>query len=194
MLHTKWAGFIWCVACVAVYCSVLQCVAACCSVLQCVASTSVHELLCKWAVQLRCVAVCCSLFWAPLQMSRIRKVCCSVLQCVAVCCSVLQCVAVCFGLLRKGDAHVRCVAAVRCSMSQCLKVCRSVLFAKYAAYIRKRVLYLRKRAWDLYHHTLQHAETNCNTLQHTTISYITLQRTGTWHGSLAGGDSQKPAR
>jgi len=38
-----------------------------------------------------------------------EKVCCSVLQCVAVCCSVLQC------------------AAVYCSVLQCVAVCFSVL-------------------------------------------------------------------
>ena len=37
------------------------------------------------------------------------KLCCSVLECVAVCCSVLQCVAVC------------------CSVLQCAGVCCSVL-------------------------------------------------------------------
>ena len=39
----------------------------------------------------------------------LKKVCCSVLQCVAVCCSVLQCVAVC------------------CSVLQCVAVCCSKL-------------------------------------------------------------------
>ena len=36
----------------------------------------------------------------PLLDSRIRAVCCSVLQCVAVRCSVLQCVAVCCSVLQ----------------------------------------------------------------------------------------------
>ena len=47
------------------------------------------------------------------------RVCCSVLQCVAVCCSVLQCVAVCCSALQ-------CVA-VCCSVLQCVAVCCSVL-------------------------------------------------------------------
>ena len=43
-----------------------------------------------------------------------EKLCCSVLQCVAVCCSVLQCVAVCCSVLQ-------CVA-VCCSVLQCVAI------------------------------------------------------------------------
>jgi len=47
----------------------------------------------------------------------VDKVCCSVLQCVAVCC-VLRCVVVCCSVLQ-------CV--VYCSVLQCVAVCCSVL-------------------------------------------------------------------
>ena len=56
-----------------------------------------------------------------------RKVCCSVLQCVAVCCSVLQCIAVCWlsngrhGSYDKGV--LQCVAVVL----QCIAVRRGAL-------------------------------------------------------------------
>jgi len=48
-----------------------------------------------------------------------HRLCCSVLQCVAVCCSVLQCVAVCCSVLQ-------CVAEW-CSVLQCVAVCCCVL-------------------------------------------------------------------
>jgi len=50
------------------------------------------------------------------------RLCCSVLQCVAVCCSVLQCVAVCCSV-----SHVLQCVAVCCSVLQCVAVCCSVL-------------------------------------------------------------------
>jgi len=110
-------------------CSVLQCVAVCCSVLQCVAAccTMTHSYvwhdLQKWHTLrrvshgvavccrvLQCVAVCCRLIrifnntctrdqhYAPGVDS--HRLCCSVLQCVAVCCSVLQCIAMCCSVLQ----------------------------------------------------------------------------------------------
>ena len=78
------------------------------------------------------------------------RMCCSVLQCVAVCCNVLQCVAVCCNVLQcvavcsvsqcvEWNQHttfmihwrmccsvLQCVAAC-CSVLQCLAVCCSVL-------------------------------------------------------------------
>ena len=69
------------------HCSVLQFVAVCCSVFS----------------ELQCVVVCCSILQRvavsfsdvsqEIQV-RVLRMCCSVLQCVAVCCSVLQCGAV----------------------------------------------------------------------------------------------------
>ena len=65
---------------------------------------------------------------------QIKRVCCSVLQCVAVCCSVLQCVALCCTVLH-------CVAlccnvlqnvAACCSVLQCVAVCCSALWCKPA--------------------------------------------------------------
>jgi len=76
-------------------CSVLQCVTVCCSALQCVA-----------------VCFCrgyCATSQGSLDLS--RRVCCSVLQSVAVWCSVVQCGAVC------------------CSVLQCVAVCCSVLLS-----------------------------------------------------------------
>ena len=64
---------------------------------------------------LQSVAVCCSVLQrrhagdSKLARMAIYKVCCSVLQYVAVCYSVLQCVAVC------------------CSVLQCVAVCCSVM-------------------------------------------------------------------
>jgi len=81
--------------CVAVGCSELQCVAVCCRV---VARREQDGLL----------SLCAT----------VAKVCCSVLQCVAVCCSVLQYVAVCCIVLQ--------YVAVCCSVLQCVAVCSSV--------------------------------------------------------------------
>ena len=67
-------GAVYCSACVAVYCSVVQCGTVWCSVLQ-------------------FVAVCCSVLQCV-------AVCCSVLQCVAVC---LQCVAACCSVLQLNE-------------------------------------------------------------------------------------------
>ena len=64
-----------------VYCS--ACVAVCCSVLNCVA--------------LQCVAVCCSVLHCVAVCYCVLQyvaVCCRVLQCVPVCCNVVQSVAV----------------------------------------------------------------------------------------------------
>jgi len=63
--------------------------------------------------------VCCSLL-------QYVAVCCSVLQCVAVCCSVLQCVAVCCSVLQcemyeTWEIWDECVA-VCCSVLQCVAV------------------------------------------------------------------------
>ena len=59
---------------------------------------------------LQCVALCGSVLkygstagLVTLQ-EILKKVCCSVLQCVAVCCSVMQCETVCYSVLQ-------CVAA-----------------------------------------------------------------------------------
>jgi len=72
-----------------------------------------------------------------------KRVCCSVLQCVAMCCNVLQCVAAC----NTGNIHMQnksvlqCVAvccsvlqrvAVCCSVLQCVAVCNA------KTYIRKK--------------------------------------------------------
>ena len=69
----------------------------------------------------------CMVNWVVSWLFRIStrcttsRVCCSVLQCVAVCCSVLQCVAACCSVL------LQCVA-VCCSVLQCaVAVCCSVL-------------------------------------------------------------------
>ena len=64
----------------------LQCVAECCRVLQCVVvGADSWEF---WQCVRVYVCVCA-----------MERVCCSVLQCVAVCCSGLQCVAICCNVL-----------------------------------------------------------------------------------------------
>jgi len=85
-----------------VCCRVLQRVATCCSVLQ-------HISVCCGVM--KCEAVCCSVFVCVYELQNRRvdcefrgialcctvltRMCCSVLQRVAVCCRELQCVAVC---------------------------------------------------------------------------------------------------
>jgi len=81
-----------------VSCSELQCVAVSCSVLQCVRSLPSPSSLRVCCSVLQCVAVCCSVLTRVALCSCVLQyaaVCCSELQCVAVCCSVLQCVTVC---------------------------------------------------------------------------------------------------
>ena len=97
------------------------CLSTCVCTISCITQGPVPRLCCS---VLQCVAVCCS-----------------VLQCVAVCCSVLQCVAVCcsasaqYLVSQKDPFHIsvavccsalQCVA-VRCSVLQCVAVCCSVL-------------------------------------------------------------------
>jgi len=79
-----------------VCCSMLQYIAARCSViLRCVAgnsSTGAEDVL-------QCVAVCCSMLQYVAVCSPrkglLLKMCCSVLQHIAVCCNTLQRVALC---------------------------------------------------------------------------------------------------
>ena len=61
-----------------------------------------------------------------------EKVCCSVLQCVAVCCSLLQCVAVCCSVLQW--------VAVGCSGLQWVAVCCSVLQLTFTNFCSKLTL------------------------------------------------------
>ena len=67
-----------------------------------------------------------------------ERVCCSVLQCVAVCCSMLQCgavwcsvvqcVAVCCSVLHRHASDCPChIRGLRAGVSQCVAVCCSVL-------------------------------------------------------------------
>ena len=63
--------------------------------------------------------------------SHIKRVCCTVLHCVAVCRSLLQCVAVCGSVLHCVAVRAVCLsalqcAAVRCSALQCIAVYCSV--------------------------------------------------------------------
>ena len=93
-----------------------------------------HTLMSKLAKMvchmLQCVAVCCSVLQCV-------AVCCSVLQCVAVCCSLLQCVAVCCSvtstdtILRRASRQRWCVpwfgSGMCCSMLQHVAACCNVL-------------------------------------------------------------------
>ena len=83
-----------------VCCSVLQRVAACYSMLQRVAACW-RETTKKTYGLLSCCRTSLSL----LHYFDGRKVCCIVLQCVAVRCSVLQCVAVCCSVLQCRDVR-----------------------------------------------------------------------------------------
>jgi len=123
---------------IAVCCSVVQCGAVCYSVVQCVA-------VCYSVLQ--CVTVFCSvlqqnfyiIIWNPTWWSititlgsiphnSLEKVCCSVLQCVAVCWSALQCAAVCyiFLIVHKSSSH-NSLESVCCSMLQYVAVCCGML-------------------------------------------------------------------
>jgi len=86
-------------------------------------STSGHVYRFEAETQLNLVSSLC------LYTTRVReKLCCSVLQCVAVYCSVLQCVAVCCSVLQRVAACcnvLQCVALC-CSVLQCVAVCCSV--------------------------------------------------------------------
>ena len=80
-----------------------------------------HSRLCCSVVQ--CVAVCCSVLQCV-------AVCCSVLQCVAVCCSVLQCVAVCCRMMPSFASnaavctlYVHACVCVRVRVRVCVRVC-----------------------------------------------------------------------
>ena len=93
---------------VAVSCSVVRCAAVRCGMLQFVAVCHTVSPLRVEQPQQQ-VWVCCV----------VRRVCCSVLQCVAVCCSALQCVVVRYSVLQ--------LSAVSCSELQCFTVICSVL-------------------------------------------------------------------
>jgi len=76
---------------VAVCCSALQCVAVCCSVLRKSTTARVAGIACTAVAGVageRCDATALQRGAKYCSMLRCR-VCCSVLQCVAVCCSVL---------------------------------------------------------------------------------------------------------
>jgi len=84
-----------------VCCGVIKCDAVRCSVCVCVYDLQNRRLDCEF----RSIALCCTV---------LNRMCCSVLQCVAVCCSVLQCVAV-------RCSALQCVA-VRCSVRMTCKI------------------------------------------------------------------------
>jgi len=89
--------------CAVVYRCVLQGVAVCYGVLQCVGR---GDVVCI-TMQRMIGRVCCSVLQCV-------AVCCSVLQCVAVCCSVLQCAALCCGVFR---CVAQCIGATFTSLS-----------------------------------------------------------------------------
>ena len=118
----------------------LQCVAVCCSVLQCVAHINQENLKSRSQVSyLRVTSHMCNTnrsYTARIEIGE-SKVCCSVLQCVAVCCSVLQCVHICATqstltqhistpiILTYEDREIQSVlqcVAVCCSVFQCVAV------------------------------------------------------------------------
>jgi len=84
----------------------------------------------------------------------LHRICCSVLQCVAVCCSVLQCVAVC------------------CSVLQCVAVCciityYTIYYISWGATLSIYHIYDIRDIpimEQLIKNTLQHTATHCNTM------------------------------
>jgi len=95
---------------------VLPRVAVCCSVLlcsvllQCVAASTALDI---------CTVLCQSMSCAS-QCVAVRRVCCSVLQCVAVCCIVLWCVVLCCSVVWH---RVLLRVAACCSVLQRVAVC-----------------------------------------------------------------------
>jgi len=89
------------------------------------AYTTGRHLKCKFVSLLMATWISRLVKWA---CDRSRRVCCSVLQCVAdalrwvaVCYSVLQCVLVCFSVLQ--FAELASLLQLRCSGLQCFAVC-----------------------------------------------------------------------
>ena len=99
---------------------------------------------------LQCVAVCSSVMQCVAVWCSVQQcvaVCCSVLQCVAVCCSVMQCDAVCSSVL------------------QCVAVCCSVLQYVVVCDMSTPTLVIQQQ-W-LHRHTARY----CKTLQHTLLEH-----------------------
>jgi hypothetical protein len=98
-------------------------VAACCLV-QCQCSVSAVSMQCRCSVVAVLLQRVVVIYWRNAYLFA-RRVCCSVLQCVAACCSVLHCVSV-------RCSALQCVA-VRCRISEsdfsvlhCVAECESV--------------------------------------------------------------------
>ena len=97
-----------------------------------------------------------------------------VVQCVAVCCSVLQCFAC---------SVLQCVAVLQCDMyrdtigaaSTCAARLEDRASVKRALYTLKETSISRSRSRLDLEISLQHIQTDCNTLQHT--AHKTLQHT-----------------
>ena len=93
-------------------CSVMQYVAVCFSVMYCFKACC-NELQYVSQCVLQRVTARCSLL----------KICCNMLQCVAVCCSDFQCVSVCFSVMHYFEACCKKLQRVSQCVLQCVAVC-----------------------------------------------------------------------
>ena len=121
--------------CVAVCCSVLQCVETCCSALQCVAEAHTLEEKRDRGFQSQIATQVASIL--RKHTHNMSKVCCSVLQFVAVCV-----IAVCS--LRK---HTHNMSKVCCSVLQFVAVC---LLRKHTHNMSKEPHHIAKKTQNMY--------------------------------------------